>query len=140
MSHRLNISDMKIYHCSRQTDMTKTLLYIQKGLAIFKQMACSTMAKRMNRDGVVKAGLHKCILHDDTYISWLDGLRSNSLAMGLEDEVIAGIPSLEALQHFELLFGDGHDTVLLPLALIDEYLLSLKTDVNPFEAASLTYS
>ena len=27
--------------------MTKTLLYIQKALAIFKQMACSTMAERM---------------------------------------------------------------------------------------------
>lgn len=70
----------------------------------------------------------------------LDGLRRNSLAMRLEDKVVTEIPSLEALQHFELLSRDGHDAVFLSLALIDEYLLALKADVMPLEATRLTYS
>ena len=140
MPHWFNVSDMKIDHGSRQTYMTEPLLYIQKALAILKHMACGTMAERVNRDGMVEAGFRQGILHDDTDISRLDGLRSNSSSMRLEYEVVTGVSSLEALQHFELLFRDGHDTILLALALIDENLLALKTDVNPFEAASLAYS
>ena len=70
--------------------------------------------------------------------------------MRLENKVITGISSLEAVQHFELLFGNGHDSTFLSLALIDEDLLAFKilglakrqsrADVNPFEAASLANS
>lgn len=140
MPHWFNVSDMKIDHGSRQTYMTEPLLYIQKALAILKHMACGTMAERVNRDGMVEAGFHQCILQYDSDISGLDGLRSDSSSMRLEYEVVTGVSPLEALQHFELLFRDGHDTILLALALIDENLLALKTDVNPFEAASLAYS
>lgn len=98
------------------------------------------MAERVNRDGMVEAGLYQGVLHDDTDISRLDGLRRNSFAMRLENEVITGIPFLEALQHFELLLRNGYDTILLAFSLIDEDLLAFKTDVMPFEAASLAYS
>jgi len=140
MPHWFNVSDMKIDHGSRQTYMTEPLLYIQKALAILKHMACGTMAERVNRDGMVEAGLYQGVLHDDTDISRLDGLRRNSFAMRLENEVITGIPFLEALQHFELLLRNGYDTILLAFSLIDEDLLAFKTDVMPFEAASLAYS
>jgi hypothetical protein len=140
MPHWFNVSDMKIDHGSRQTYMTEPLLYIQKALAILKHMACGTMAERVNRDGMVEAGFRQGILHDDTDISRLDGLGNHSLAMRLEYEVVTGKPSLEALQHFELLFRNGYDTILFAFALIDEDLLPLKTDIMPFEAASLAYS
>ena len=140
MSHRFNVSNMKIDHGSGQAYMTKPLLHIQKTLAILKHMACGTMAERVNRDGMVEAGLYQGVLHDDTDISRLDGLRRNSFAMRLENEVITGIPFLEALQHFELLLRNGYDTILLAFSLIDEDLLAFKTDVMPFEAASLAYS
>jgi len=89
---------------------------------------------------MVKTCLHQGVLHDDTDISRLYGLRSNSFAMRLEDEVVTGEPPLEALQHFELLFRNGYDTILFAFALIDEDLLPLKTDVMPFEAAGLAHS
>lgn len=60
--------------------------------------------------------------------------------MSKKYKVVTGKPLLEALQHFELLFRNGYDTILFAFALIDEDLLSLKTDVMPFEAASLAYS
>lgn len=60
--------------------------------------------------------------------------------MRLEDKVITEEPSLEALQHSELLFRNGYDTILLAFSLIDEDLLAFKTDVMPFEAASLAHS
>ena len=140
MFHRFNVSDMKIDHGSRQACMPETLLNIQEALSILKQMGCCAMTKSMNRDGVVEAGLCQGILHDDTYISRFDGLRSYSPTMRLENKVITGISSLEAVQHFELLFGNGHDSIFLSLALIDEDLLAFKTDVNSFEAASLANS
>jgi hypothetical protein len=131
---------MKIDHGSGQAYMTEPLLHIQKTLAILQHVTGSAVPESMNRDGMVEAGLYQGILHDDTDISRLDGLRRNSFAMRLENEVITGIPFLEALQHFELLLRNGHNTILLAFTLIDEDLLAFKTDVNPFEAASLAYS
>ena len=140
MSHRFNVSNMKIDHGSGQAYMTEPLLHIQKTLAVLKQMGSRRMPQGMDGDGTVEAGLHQRILQYDSDISGLYGLRSNSFAMRLEDEVVTGEPPLEALQHFELLFRNGYDTILFAFALIDEDLLPLKTDVMPFEAASLAYS
>ena len=95
------------------------------------------MAQRMDSNGTVKAGLHQRILQNDGDISWLDGLRSNSLAMSLENEVITGEPLLENAQQEQQLCGDGYAAVLLAFALVYEYLLAVKTDVIPLEAASL---
>ena len=120
--------------------MSETLLYVQQALTVLKQMACCTMAQRMDSDGTVKAGLHQRILQNDGDISWLDGLRNNSLAMSLENEVITGEPLLEDTQQEQQLCGDGNASVFLAFALVDEDLLAFKTDVNPFEAASLAYS
>jgi hypothetical protein len=131
---------MKIDHGSRQAYMSEPLLHIQKALPILQHVTGSAVPESMNCDGMVKTCLHQGVLHDDTYISRLDGLRRNSFAMRLENEVITGIPFLKALQHFELLLRNGHNTILLAFTLIDEDLLAFKTDVNPFEAASLTYS
>ena len=47
--------------------MTETLLYVQQTLAILKQMACSTMAQRMDSDGTVKAGLRQRISYGAIY-------------------------------------------------------------------------
>ena len=140
MLHRFNVSDMKIDHGSRQAYMSKPLLYIQKALPILQHVTGSAVPESMNCDGMVKTCLCQGILHDDTDISRLDGLRSDSLAMRLEYEVVTGKPSLEALQHSKLLFRNGYDTILLAFSLIDEDLLAFKTDVMPFEAASLAYS
>ena len=131
---------MKIDHRSSQTNMTETLLYVQQTLAILKQMACSTMAQRMDSDGTVKAGLRQRILQYDSDISGLDGLRSDSSAMSLENEVITGKPLLEDAQQEQQLCRDSHTAVLLALALIDEYLLAVKTDVIPLEATCLAHS
>ena len=127
---------MKIDHCSCQADMTETFLYIQQTLAVLKQMACGTMAQRMDGDGTVKAGLHQRILQYDSDISGLDGLRCDSFAMSLEDEVIAGEPLLEDTQQEQQLCGDCYTSVFFAFALIYEYLLAVKTDVVPLEAAS----
>ena len=120
--------------------MTETLLHIQQTLAILKQVACCTVTQGVNGDRTIEAGLCQGILHNGAYISRLDRLRGYSFAMRLENEVITGKPLLETLKHFELLFRDGYTTVLLAFALVDENLLTVKTDINPFEAASLTYS
>ena len=128
---------MKIDHRSSQTDMTETLLYIQQTLAVLKQMACGTMAQRMDGDGTVKAGLHQRILQDDSDISGLDGLGGDSSAMSLEDEIVTGESLLENAQQEQQLCGDSYASVFLAFALIHEYLLSVKTDVIPLEAASL---
>ena len=128
---------MKIDHRSRQTNMTETLLHIQQTLAILKQMACSTMAQRMDSDGTVKAGLRQRILQYDSDISGFDGLGRDSSAMSLENEVITGEPLLENAQQEQQLCGDSYAAVLLAFSLIYEYLLAVKTDVIPLEAASL---
>ena len=65
----------------------------------------------MYRDRVVEAGPCQGILHNDTDISGLDGLRSILCAMCLEDEVVTGIPFLEATEHGELLLGNRHTPV-----------------------------
>ena len=53
------------------------------------------MSQGMNRDRAVETGLHKSILENDTDIARFDGLRIHSSAMGLENEVVTGIPLLE---------------------------------------------
>jgi hypothetical protein len=120
--------------------MTETLLHIQQTLAILKQVACCTVTQGVNGDRMIEAGLCQGVLHNGAYISRLDRLRSYSFAMRLENKVVTGIPLLEALQHFELLFRNGYDTILFAFALIDEDLLPLKTYVMPFEAADLANS
>ncbi len=129
---------MKIDHGSRQSDMAEPFLYIQKAFPILQEMRSRTMPQGMYRDRVVETGPYQGILHNDADIPGLDGLRSYPFAMCLEDEVITGEPLLEATEHGELLFGNRHTPVFLSLALIDEDLLPVKTDVNPFEAADLT--
>jgi hypothetical protein len=52
----------------------------------------------MNSDRAVVAGLHQCILKDDTDISRLDRLWGNSFSMCLENEVVTGKPFLEDTQ------------------------------------------
>lgn len=135
MFHRFNVGNMKVNHRSRQADMAETLLYIQKAFPIFQEVRSCTMPQCMYRDRVVEAGPYQGILHNDADIPGLDGLRNHSSAMCLEDEVVTGIPLLEATEHGELLLGNRHTPVFLSLALIDEDLLTVKTDVNPFEAA-----
>ncbi len=130
---------MKVDHRRRQADMTETLLYIQKALPVLQEMRGCTMPQCMYRDRVVEAGPHQGILHNDADIPGLDGLRSNPFAMCLEDEVVTGIPLLEATEHGELLLGNRHTPVFLSLALIDEDLLTFKTDVNPFKATDLAH-
>ena len=98
------------------------------------------MPQGMYRDRVVEGSPYQGILHNDSDISGLDGLGDNPSAMCLEDEVVTGISPLEATEHGELLLGNRHTPDFLSLALIDEDLLPLKTDVMPFEAASLAYS
>ena len=131
---------MKIDHGSRQSDMAEPFLYIQKAFPIFQEMRGCTMPQGMYRDRVVETGSYQGILHNDSDIAGLDGLRSYSFTMCLENEVVTGKPLLEAAEHGELLLGDRHTPVFLSLALIDEDLLPVKTDVNPFEAADLANS
>ena len=135
MLHRLNVGNMKIDHSCRKPYMAETLLYIQKALAILQEMRSRTMPQGMYGDGLVECGPCQGILHNDTDISGLDRLRCHSSAMCLEDEVVTGISLLEATEHGELLLGNRHTPVFLSLALIDEDLLPVRTDVNPFEAA-----
>ena len=140
MFHWLNVCNMKVYHRSGQTYMPETFLNIQQALSILKQMACSAMSECMDCNRVVKACLRQRILQYDSDISWLDWLRSDSFTMRLENKVVTGIPLLETTEHGELLLRDGYTAVLFAFALIDENLLSFKTDVNPLEAACLAYS
>ncbi len=130
---------MKIDHRSRQAYMAETLLYIQKAFPILQEMRGCTMPQGMYRDRVVEAGSYQGILHNDADIPGLDGLRSYSFAMCLENEVVTGISPLEATEHGELLLGNRHTPVFLSLSLVDEDLLPVKTDVNPFEAADLAH-
>jgi len=119
--------------------MTEPLLYIQKALAILKQMGSRRMPQGMDGDGTVEAGFHQRILQYDSDISRLDGLGRDSSSMRLEYKVITGKPLLEDTQQEQQLCRDRHTAVLLALALIDEYLLAVKTDVIPLEAASLAH-
>ena len=140
MFHRLNVGNMKVDHRSCQAYMPEAFLYIQEAFPVLQEMRSSRMAQGVNGDRVVETGSCQGILHNDTDISGLDGLRSHSSAMRLENEVVTGKPLLEATEHGELLLGDRHTPVFLSLALIDEDLLPVKTDVNPFEAADLANS
>ena len=140
MSHRFNVSNMKIDHGSGQAYMTEPLLHIQKTLAVLKQMGSRRMPQGMDGDGTVEAGLHQRILQYDSDISGLYGLRSDSSSMRLEYKVVTGKPLLEDAQQEQQLCRDSHTAVLLALALIDEYLLAVKTDVIPLEATCLAHS
>ena len=140
MSHRFNVSNMKIDHGSGQAYMTEPLLHIQKTLAVLKQMGSRRMPQGMYGDGTVEAGFHQRILQYDSDISGLDGLRSDSSSMRLEYKVVTGKPLLEDAQQNQQLCRDSHTAVLLALALIDEYLLAVKTDVIPLEATFLAHS
>jgi len=127
---------MKIDHRSSQTDMPETLLYIQQTLAVLKQMTCCTMAQCVDGDGTVEASLHQGVLQYDSDIARLDGLGCDSFAMSFEDEIVTGEPLLEYAQQKQQLCGDSYASVFLAFALIYEYLLTVKTDVVPLEAAS----
>ena len=116
MFHRFNVSHMKINHRSSQTHMSETLLYIQGALSILKKMACSTMAEGVNRERMVETCLCQGILENGIDIAGFDGLRRNSSTMRLENKVVTGKSSPETLQHFELLFRNGHDAIFLAFA------------------------
>jgi hypothetical protein len=89
---------------------------------------------------MVETSFHKCILEDSADISRFDGLRCHPSAMTLEHKVITGkILSVDTQQDKQL-GRNGHTAVFLAFPLIDEKLLAIKTDVNPFEAASLAHS
>ena len=98
MSHRFNVSNMKIDHGSGQAYMTEPLLHIQKTLAVLKQMGSRRMPQGMYGDGTVEAGLHQGVLEDDIDIAWFDGLRDKVPSMGLEHKVIAWVLLLENAQ------------------------------------------
>ena len=92
----------------------------------------------MNRERMVKTSLYKCILKDRADITGSDRLRSDSSAMALEHEVVTGEMLSVDTQQDKQLGRNGHTSVFLAFPLIDEKLLSVKTDVDPFEAAGLT--
>ena len=94
----------------------------------------------MNREGMVKTSLYKCILEDSADIAGSDRLRSDSSAMAFEHEVITGKTLSVDTQQDKQLGRNGHTAVFLAFPLIDEKLLAVKADVNPFEAASLANS
>jgi len=96
------------------------------------------MAEGMNRERMVKTSLYKCILKDRADIAGSDRLRSYSPAMALEHEVVTGEMLSVDTQQDKQLGRNGHTSVFLAFPLIDEKLLAVKTDVDPFEAASLT--
>ena len=91
----LDVGNMKIGQCSRKACMPETLLYLQKGLAILKEMCCSRMSQSMHRNRTIVACLHQGILQNGTDISGLDGLRIHSSSMCLEHEVVTGKYLLE---------------------------------------------
>ena len=86
---------------------------------------------------MVKTSLYKCILKDRADIAGSDRLRSYSPAMALEHEVITGEMLSVDTQQGKQLGRNGHTAVFLAFPLIDEKLLTVKTDVDPFEAAGL---
>ena len=96
------------------------------------------MAEGMNRERMVKTSLYKCILKDRADIAGSDRLRSYTPAMTLEHEVITGKMLFVDTQQDKQLGRNGHTAVFLSFALIDEKLLAVKADVNPFKAAGLT--
>ena len=96
------------------------------------------MAEGMNREGMVKTSLYKCIFKDRADIAGSDRLRSDSSAMALEHEVITGKMLSVDTQQDKQLGRNGHTAVFLAFPLIDEKLLAVKADVNPFKAAGLT--
>ena len=69
-----------------------------------------------------------------------DRLRSYSPAMALEHEVVTGEMLSVDTQQDKQLGRNGHTSVFLAFTLINEDLLAFKTDVMPFEAASLAHS
>ena len=87
---------------------------------------------------MVKTSLYKCILKDRADIAGSDRLRSYSPAMALEHEVVTGEMLSVDTQQDKQLGRNGHTSVFLAFPLIDEKLLAVKADVNPFEAAGLT--
>ena len=95
------------------------------------------MAEGMNRERMVKTSLYKCILKDRADISGSDRLRSDSSAMALKHEVITGKTLSVDTQQNKQLGRNGHTSVFLAFPLIDEKLLAVKADVDPFEAAGL---
>ena len=118
--------------------MSETLLYIQDVFSHLQQMRGTGMSEGMNRERVVKTSLYKCILEDRADIAGSDRLRSYTPAMALEHEVITGKMLSVDTQQDKQLGRNGHTAVFLAFALIDEKLLAVKTDVDPFEAAGLT--
>ena len=129
---------MKIHHGSRQTHMSEPFLYIQDVFSHLQQMRGTGMSEGMNRERMVKTSLYKCILEDRADIAGSDRQRSYTPAMALEHEVVTGEMLSVDTQQDKQLGRNGHTAVFLAFPLIDEKLLSVKTDVDPFEAAGLT--
>lgn len=140
MTSALNICNMKIHQGCRKTCMTQPLLHIQERLTVLQQMGGRGMSKVMDGDTMVKTGFCQRVLENCTDIAGLDWLRDHIPAVSLEYVAFIGVvPSVDA-EHGQLLLGDGHIAVLHPLALADEKLLTVKTDVLPPELARLTGS
>ena len=96
--------DMVVESLRPQLEVTKEDIepIIIMGLYHHRDLIGSRSA--LNRDGMVERGLYQGILHNDTDISRLDGLRSHSFAMCFENEIVTGESLFEVTQHGELLF------------------------------------
>ena len=137
MSIRLNVSNMKINHRSRESRMSEPLLYMHYVLSVLKEMSGCTVPQVVDGDGMVECDPRQCVLEDDSHIAWSDALWLFVPAMTLEDIVVARILLPICLEYDEHLVGNGHVAVFTPLALEDEQLLAVKADVVPSEAACL---
>ena len=137
MSIRLNVSNMKINHRSRESRMSEPLLYMHYILSVLKEMRGCTVPQVVDGDGMVECDPRQCVLEDDSHIAWSDALWLFVPAMTLEDIVVARILLPICLEYDEHLVGNGHVAVFTPLALEDEQLLAVKADVVPSEAACL---
>ena len=117
--------------------MSEPLLYMHYVLSVFQEMSGRTVPKVVDCDGMVECDPGKGVLENDTHIAWSDALWLFVVAMTLEDIVVARILLAICFEHDEHLVGNGHVAVFSPLALEDEQLLAVKTDVVPSETARL---
>lgn len=69
---------------------------------------------------MVETGFHQCILKNCQDIVRFYGLRNNSSAMCLENEVVTWEMSFVNTQQDEKLTGNGNASVFSSFALIDE--------------------
>lgn len=132
-----DLGNVQVDHGRSDRLVTQSLLHRLDILASFQQMGGIRMTQGMSGKRGVETSHLQDILQALANEAMIDPLVCTE---SLEDKTHAGVTLAIRLQDYQCLRGDGYNTGLLALTILDMDLLAVETDVIPLELAGLESS